>query len=291
MTSRAHFEWSFISPFSLLPFYSLPACVHGDLLVCFAFLAILFQLPDNPFSPPLDLHVGVTYSWDDAVILAAALWATFCCFLDHQLRLMKSRSLNSILTDWISPLFIAPKAYRVPGLSSARFWLLKQNKHPGSARSAGEIHWGRSLVPYLGRRQSWDWFSPNLHMCFLSRSHAFTSFLQPGSCKGWLLGDALSSTKSSQLGGRGCPPQTAGIILFVFLLFLVITRTWIKVNIIEKGAPADTIYGFFSMHLFLPESGKWQRVPEVAWYFRKAGMKLKGVVSTAGSGRLLPGSI
>lgn len=265
--------------------------MQGDLPVCFAFLAILFQLSDNPFSPLLYLHVGMTYSWDNAVILAAASWATFCCFLDHQLRLMKSRSLNSIITGWIPLFFIASKAYRIPGLSSARVWPLKQNKHPVSAPSAGEIHWGRSLVPYLGRRQSWDWFSPNLHVCFLSISHAFTSFLQPGSCKGWLLGDALGSTKSSQLGGRGCAPQTAGIILFVFLLFPVIAKTWIKVNIIEKGAPADTIYGFFSTHLFLPESGKWQHVPEVAWYFRNAGMKLKGVISPAGSGRLLAGSI
>lgn len=63
---RTHFEWSFfISPYPLLPFYSLPAFVHGDLPVCFAFLAILFQLSDNLFSPPLasltrgcDLQLG-----------------------------------------------------------------------------------------------------------------------------------------------------------------------------------------------------------------------------------------
>lgn len=107
-TSRAHAERSFISPFPLLPFHSLPACVHGDLPVCFAFLAILFQLSDNLFSPPLDLHVGMTYSWDNAVILAAASGATFCCFLDHQLRLMESRSLNSIITDRFPLLFTLP---------------------------------------------------------------------------------------------------------------------------------------------------------------------------------------
>lgn len=68
------------------PIYSRPAWVLGDLPVCFALLAILFQLSDNCFSPPLDFCVGLSYNWDNTVILTAVLWATFCCFLDHQLR-------------------------------------------------------------------------------------------------------------------------------------------------------------------------------------------------------------
>lgn len=51
--------------------------MHRHLPVCFAFFAILFQLSNNLFSLPLDLHVGLTYNWDNVVILADVLWTTF----------------------------------------------------------------------------------------------------------------------------------------------------------------------------------------------------------------------
>lgn len=97
--SRAHSEWSFISPHPLLPFYSLPACVHGDFPVCFAFLPILFQLSDNLFFTSTSLTRGCNLQLGQC----SHFWQLhpgppFTAFLDHQLRLMGSRSLNSIVT-------------------------------------------------------------------------------------------------------------------------------------------------------------------------------------------------
>jgi len=57
------------------------------------------------------------------------------------------------------------------------------------------------------------------------------------------------------------------------------------------GVPADTIYGFFNIPLFLPESGKWQCIPVVVCNYRDVEIKSKGMTYTSGSGELLPDSI
>lgn len=51
--------------------------MQGDLNVCSAFFTILFQLSNNLFSLPLDLYVGLTYNWDNTVIMEDVLWTTF----------------------------------------------------------------------------------------------------------------------------------------------------------------------------------------------------------------------
>lgn len=274
----------------------ISACARGDLPVCFAFLAIWFQFPDNPF-----FHLPLTYMW---VWLTAgtiqSFWQLYrgppsAAFWTTGWDWWRILNLNSIITDSIPLLLLhLDITYRIPGFSTARVWLLKWSVWvlPPQRVTSIEGDLFLCLVPYLGGRQSGDWFSPTLYpfpMCFLSTRHAFSCVLQSGSCQGRLLGDALSSTKSAQLGGQVYPPQTAGLILFVFLLFLLIAGTWIKVNIIDKGAPADTLYGFFNIHLVLPESGKRQRAPEVPCYLRNVGVKLKGTIATSASDRLLPG--
>lgn len=119
--------------------------------------------------------------------------------------------------------------------------LPKQNKHPGSAPSAGEIHRGQSLVPHFGQGDKAGLGSAPFFTCVSSPQAVLCSHPFPG-----CLVTLSAAQRALSWEAGAARHKQLGEFYLSSLLSPVIARARIEANTIEKGALADAVCGFLA---------------------------------------------